>query len=111
MVPACVLFGACSDDEDHCDEVSGTACVFAGRTGELGFNGDGLALRDSRLYWPVDMEFAPDGTAWVLDWNNHRVRRVVDGTFETVIGDFVGDGPADQSDLTVAGERSQYCIY
>lgn len=56
------------------------------------------------MYWPEDVELAPDGTAWILDWNNHLVRRVnADQTVETVIGSFVGDGPEDQSDLTEPG--------
>jgi biofilm PGA synthesis N-glycosyltransferase PgaC len=41
----------------------------------------------------MDLAFAPDGRAYVLDWQNHRVRRVnLDDTFETVVGtDDVGD--------------------
>jgi hypothetical protein len=100
---ACVLQAtACSDAP--CEDTPGHACVWAG-TGELGFNGDGNHRLDTQLYWPHDLAFAPDGTPWVMDWNNHAVRRVLaDGTFETVVGDaFVGDGPPDQSDLTPPG--------
>jgi sugar lactone lactonase YvrE len=83
------------------------SCVWAG-TGEPGFNGDGLSLEDSRLYWPVELDFAPDGSAWVLDWNNHLVRHVLpEGIFHTAIGDFLGDGPPDQSDLTAPGADGQ----
>src|SRR3954462_2986871 len=73
---------------------SGGICSWAG-TGERAFNGDGLDRRVSALYWPMDLEFAPDGRGYVLDWNNHRVRRVnADDKFETVVGtDNVGDGP------------------
>ncbi|MDQ2643713.1 MAG: hypothetical protein M3020_07865 [Myxococcota bacterium] len=82
-------------------------CTWAG-SGELGYNGDGLALRDSDLYWPVGLTFTDDDTAYLLDWQNHRVRRVTpEGTFETVIGNgFVGDGPenlAEVSDLVAPG--------
>ena len=43
----------------------------------------------------MDLAFAPDRRAYVLDWQNHRVRRVnADDTFETVLGTGdVGDGP------------------
>jgi sugar lactone lactonase YvrE len=57
------------------------------------------------LYWPTDLEFAPDGRAYLVDWNNHRIRRVeTDGTVQTVIGsDLPGDGPPDQSDMKPGG--------
>src|SRR4029453_17035040 len=79
----------------------GTPCTWAG-TGAAAFNGDGLPAALTTFYWPVDLDFAPDGRGYVLDWQNHRVRRMnADGTFETVIGsDLVGDGPRDGSDAT-----------
>jgi sugar lactone lactonase YvrE len=98
---------ACSNGGDasteHCSREPGTACIWAG-TGDPGFNGDDQALRESRLYWPIDLEFAPDGTAYVLDWNNHLVRRVsAKGTFQTMIGAFVGDGAPGMADAMPAG--------
>jgi hypothetical protein len=102
---AMLLAASCGgpDREAGCDETAGVACVWAG-TGEPGFNGDGHHRLASRLYWPVDLEFAPDDTPWVLDWNNHKLRRVLtDGTFETMVGEFVGDGPPDASDLQEPG--------
>ncbi len=97
---------ACDDDEPGakpCPNEAGVICPWAG-TGEAGFNGEGLSLEESRFYWPVDVSFTSTGT-YILDWNNHRVRRLTDaGVLETVIGtDFVGDGPPDQSDLTQPG--------
>ncbi len=86
--------------EDGCEQAPGVACVMVG-TGELALGPDGLPARETDLYWAFDMEYAPDGTPYFIDWNNHMVRRInADGTVETVIGDFVGDGPPDQSDLT-----------
>jgi DNA-binding beta-propeller fold protein YncE len=85
---------------DVCEEAPGVACVMVG-TGELALGPDGLPARETDLYWAFDMEYAPDGTPYFIDWNNHLVRRInADGTVETVIGDFVGDGPPDMSDLT-----------
>lgn len=87
----------------ECEPEQGEICTWAG-TGEPGFNDDGRSLQESRLYWPVDVAFTSVGT-FLLDWNNHRVRRVNDNrTLETVIGtDFVGDGPDDLSDLSEEG--------
>src|SRR4051812_49626536 len=53
---------------------AGTICTWGG-TGLAAFDGDGKAATDTSFYWPMDLEFAPDGRAYVLDWNNHRVRR------------------------------------
>jgi sugar lactone lactonase YvrE len=95
----------CDNEEGPrpCPDTPGVICTWAG-TGAPGFNGDDLSLVESRFYWPADVTFTSTGT-YILDWNNHRVRRVQeDGTLETVIGtDFVGDGPPDKSDLTQPG--------
>jgi hypothetical protein len=88
---------------ERCAETPGVLCTWAG-TGRLAFNGDGHALTESSFYWPIDLTIDELGT-YILDWNNHRVRRLApDLTLETVIGsDFVGDGPDDMSDLTIPG--------
>lgn len=94
----------CSGD-DACIEESGHACTWAGQTLKLGYDKTETYRLDTPLYWPVDMDFGPDGTPYILDWNNHAVRQVhEDGTLETIIGNgFVGDGPRDLSDLTLPG--------
>ncbi|MSP24013.1 MAG: hypothetical protein EXR75_02390 [Myxococcales bacterium] len=96
---------ACDPEEaPPCEEASGVACVWAGKTGELGLNGDGKDRRDTLLYWPLDLSFAPDGTAWFLDWNNHMLRKVQpDGTVATAVGTFVGDGAPGGLDLEEPG--------
>jgi hypothetical protein len=72
---------------------AGTICTWAG-TGDPAFTGDGLAPRQTALYWPMDVEFAPDGGGYILDWQNHRVRRADASTVTTIIGtDEPGDGP------------------
>jgi DNA-binding beta-propeller fold protein YncE len=102
------LTAACGGDGDTssqpaCDDPA-TLCTWAG-TGEPGFDGDGHALRDSMMYWPIDVTFTSDGVGYVLDWNNHAVREVQqDGTLQTVIGTgWVGDGPPDMSDREAPG--------
>jgi sugar lactone lactonase YvrE len=72
----------------------GTICAVAGN-GDSAFTGEGEPALGTSLYWPVDLEFAPDGRAYILDWQNHRVRRIDDdGRLRTVFGtDEIGDGP------------------
>lgn len=82
----------------------GTICTLAGN-GEAAFTGDGEAPLATALYWPIDLEIAPDGRVYILDWQNHRVRRIdADGKVRTVLGtDSIGDGPtAGAGDETVA---------
>ncbi len=102
------LSASCSDgriDLGNEDEVrtqaSGTIATWAG-DGTQGFDGDGNHRTESWFYHPMEMAFAPDGSAYILDWNNHRVRHTTtDETLETVVGkQFPSDWPcADPSDL------------
>jgi sugar lactone lactonase YvrE len=87
-----------------CTDVVGSICTFVGNGGE-GFAGDGKHRLESVLYWPFDMAFLSGGRRIVLDWNNHKIREILeDETLQTIAGsDFVGDGPADLSDLTPEG--------
>ncbi len=94
-----------SESSSDCSSTSGTACTWAGVAGSIGFNGDGLDRRESWLYFASDVTFAPDGSAWIADWNNHRVRRVdLDGKVATVIGtDYEGDGSPGETDRLPVG--------
>jgi sugar lactone lactonase YvrE len=87
-----------------CTGVVGSICTYAG-TGGTGFSGDGQTRLQTVLYWPFDMEFLTDGRRILLDWNNHKVREILDDdTLRTLVGtDFVGDGPPDLSDLDLVG--------
>lgn len=95
--------GSTTSSLASCTE-SGDICTWAG-TGDAAFNGDGRPLDESSLYWPIDALLDADGRSYIVDWNNHRVREVTEeGTLVTVVGgDFVGDGPEDQSDLSEPG--------
>ena len=93
---------ACGDNigEDPCDQ-PGVACVWAG-TGVRGFNithPDAPAL-ESKLYFPSDLTFGPDGRAYISDWNNHRIRRIDDdGALRVIVGtDYEGDGAPNMED-------------
>jgi DNA-binding beta-propeller fold protein YncE len=71
-----------SDEEPVCDpEVVGTICTVAGS----GFNGYDIdadttvyAALEAKLSLPQDTLTADDGTIYILDWNNHRLRMLDD---------------------------------
>jgi sugar lactone lactonase YvrE len=53
------------------------------------------------LYLPVDVSFGPDGTPYIVDWNNHRIVGIENAVGKTImaggedIGDGSGNDPAD----------------
>ena len=56
-------------------------------TGREGFSGDGGPAVRARLRQPEGLAVAPDGTLYIADFGNNRVREVLpDGTIETVAG-------------------------
>jgi RHS repeat-associated protein len=74
----------------------GVISTFAG-TGIAGFSGDGGPATQAMFNHPDDIAIAPDGTVYVGDIDNNRVRRIgLDGMITTVAGDgsidFSGDG-------------------
>lgn len=94
VVGLCACGG--EDDAPDCDS-PGQACTWMGIPGKSGYNGDGKDRLDTKMYWSMDMTFAEDGTPWLIDWNNHLVRRVLpDQTVQSVLGwidpVFPGDG-------------------
>lgn len=74
----------------------GTIRTIAG-TGEYGFSGDGGPATDATLTYPSGIDVAPDGTVYISDQYNQRIRKVTpDGTINTIAGNggwgFDGDG-------------------
>jgi sugar lactone lactonase YvrE len=77
---------------------AGTITTIAG-TGRADYNGDGIPAAAAALAYPKGVTVAPDGSLYVGDANNHRVRRfVAGGTISTVAGrgtaGYSGDGGA-----------------
>jgi sugar lactone lactonase YvrE len=108
----CAFIAACGDGDDNGGDGPGAAqancgapgviCTYLGN-GKAGAGLDGSRPGEVRLYLPQDLSFGPDAQPYVLDWNNHRVRTIVDGRVHTVIGNGeVGDaqdGPATGAPL------------
>jgi sugar lactone lactonase YvrE len=100
-----VGFGCTQSDEDEAaapvvdiDSLpSGTIITWVG-DGTQGDDGDGNDRLESWLNQPMEMGFGPDNLAYIVDWNNHRIRRVkADGTLETLIGTALpGDWPCQE---------------
>lgn len=65
---------------------NGTTTVIAG-TGTAGYNGNGIQATSAMLNNPRDVRVAPDGSIYIADSSNNRVRRVgTDGIITTVAG-------------------------
>jgi DNA-binding beta-propeller fold protein YncE len=65
-------------------------------TGDAGELGDGGAATSAQIRTPRDVAIAPDGSTFVADYGNHRVRRIdPSGIITTVAGTGVGGFNAD----------------
>ncbi len=87
------------------DPRSGQVTVVAGN-GKAGYDGDGKPAVKARLKEPYEVRFDGDGNLYVVEMQNHVVRRVrqADGVIETIAGTgkpgFSGDGgPAKAAQL------------
>lgn len=64
-------------------------------TGEGGFSGDGGPATQARLSGPRGIAFGPDGSLFIADSDNWRVRKVApDGTISTIAGNGQSGIPA-----------------
>ena len=84
---------------------AGVVSTVVGTDGQQGFAGDGGPATAALLDSPSGVAVATDGTVYVADSRNHRVRKLsADGTISTIAGTgvpgFTGDGgPAMQAAL------------
>jgi sugar lactone lactonase YvrE len=91
---AAALGLACAEPPPPPKDLKGTLSTVAG-TGTAGLGADGKPAAQTPLYLPQDLTFGPDALPYILDWNNHRIRRIdAGGKVETVAGTGeLGDGP------------------
>jgi RHS repeat-associated protein len=77
--------------------------------GTEGYSGDGGPATQAKLNLPNDVAISPDGSLYISDYRNNRIRRVwQDGIITTVAGNgtegYSGDGgPATQAKLKPSG--------
>ncbi len=78
----------------------GVASTFAGRSH---FTGDGGPAKEALLYNPAGVVVASDGSVYVSDTTNHRVRKITrDGFISTIAGTGVAGFSGDQGRAIVA---------
>jgi DNA-binding beta-propeller fold protein YncE len=78
----------CGDSaEPACDQtIPGNICTIAGSSEESGHAGDDGPALEALLSLPQDTLTAADGTVYILDWNNHRIRKLENGIIRHVAG-------------------------
>jgi sugar lactone lactonase YvrE len=103
LLPSSVAFDAAgnlyfADTNRHQvyeSSLAGALSVVAG-DGVQGFSGDGGAATSAELNSPQGVAVGPDGTLYIADTGNERIRAVSGGTITTFAGNgsggFVGDG-------------------
>lgn len=88
LVTGCAGDDAAPAPAKGCDpRKGGTICTIAGN-GANGYDGDDpIPALEAKLSLPQDTLMGADGTLYILDWNNHRVRSLApDGILRHVVG-------------------------
>jgi len=83
---------------------SGIITTLAGN-GTWGFSGDGGAATSAALNWPRKISVADDGSVYIADYTNYRIRKV-DGN--GIISTVVGSGSFNGSETGDGGLATQY---
>jgi sugar lactone lactonase YvrE len=94
-----VFASACTPAPDPCaDGVPGTVCHVAG-TGEPGADRMVKPATESALYQPSQVRRGPDGLLYIMDFNNHLLRRIeADGMLTAVAGNGIHAGALEGAD-------------
>jgi len=83
----------------------GATTVVAGTRGKAGYAGDGALATNASLNGPAGVAVAADGSIFIADYNNQRIRKVgTNGIISTICGTgsagFSGDGgPASKAQV------------
>jgi sugar lactone lactonase YvrE len=80
------IFYIADQKNNRIRRVAGGVITTVAGTGRQGFSGDDGPATEARLSEPEGIALAPDGTLYISDTGNHRIRKVVDGTITTVAG-------------------------
>jgi PKD repeat protein len=57
-------------------KVSGGIITTIAGTGTQGFSGDGGPATSAQFYYPIYLAVDGQGSLWVADWGNHRLRKI-----------------------------------
>jgi myo-inositol-hexaphosphate 3-phosphohydrolase len=91
-------------------DVAGVVTNIAG-TGSSGFSGDGGAATAAKLAAPRHLVMAGDGSLYVADGGNHRIRRIApDGTITTVAGTGTAGSSGDGGPATAAAINTPHAV-
>lgn len=82
---------------------AGAQTIVAGTYQKAGFTGDGGLATAATLNNPSGAVPAPDGTLYICDWSNNRIRRVApNGMISTLAGSTTGGFSGDGGPLSAA---------
>ena len=77
----------------------GIISTFAGSTSDGGFGGDGGPAISAKLSFPTDIAEGPDGSIYICDAGNNRIRKVsTNGMITTVAGNGQRESAKDTTD-------------